>query len=184
MKTTKEKLLHLGECLIQKQGYFGFSYYQLAEQLGIKHAAIHYHFKRKEDLGNAIIQHNILRIQTAFQQWSSLSDWQKIEAFINIYRPNNDTERICIIGALGADFVNLPPSLQTDLQQLVQLLWNWLSTVLEEGRTNQSFYFKDDARTKAMMMCTNMMAGLQLARILGTEKFEQICQALKADLRK
>jgi len=184
MKTTKDKLLNLGECLIQQHGYVGFSYYQLAEQLGIKHAAIHYHFKRKEALGSAIIQQNITRAKASFEKWEPLDDWEKIDAFISIYRPSNDSKRICIIGALGADFINLPTELQADLQQLTTLLWDWLTKVLADGKANKSFYFDGDARTTAMMMCTNMMAGLQLARILGKEKFEHICQALKSSLSK
>jgi len=183
MKTTKDQLLTLGQSLIQQHGYFGFSYYQLAEQLNIKHAAVHYHFKRKEDLGRAIIRKNIVEVEQAFEEWNHLGDWERIDAFMSIYRPSNDTKRICIIGALGADFLHLSNELKAELQQLIQQLWDWLTKILAEGKKNGSFYFQSDARTKAMLMCTNMMAGLQFARILGPEKFEQICETLIQELK-
>ncbi|MGB0523289.1 MAG: TetR/AcrR family transcriptional regulator [Flammeovirgaceae bacterium] len=183
MKTTKDKLLDLGEWLIQQHGYAGFSYYQMAETLGIKHAAIHYHFKKKEDLGKAIIQRIITRAQREFDQWDQLDDWAKLQAFLTIYRRVDDCKRICFVGALSGGFVDLPPSLQTDLQELIEHLWNWLAQALELGRSNGSFAFQGAARTRAMLITTNMMAGLQVARVMGKAQFDTIYQAVLDDLR-
>lgn len=183
MKTTKEQLLDLGERLIQQHGYFGFSYYQMAEELGIKHAAIHYHFKRKEDLGKAILQRTLERAKLEFALWDTEDDWAKLKSFLNIYRQVNDRERICLVGAISADFISLVPELQADLQNLIQALWDWLAKTLELGRSNGAFAFDGDAQTRAMLITTNMMAGLQVGRVMGADRFESIYQAVLQGLK-
>ena len=54
--TTKRRILDLAENLLQRLGYNGFSYQHLSKELGIKNAAIHYHFPTKEELGVEIIE--------------------------------------------------------------------------------------------------------------------------------
>ena len=55
-RDTRRELLDLAETLVRTRGYNGFSYRDLAEQIGIKTASIHYHFPTKGDLGEALIE--------------------------------------------------------------------------------------------------------------------------------
>ena len=53
---TKKEILKLAEQLFQTKGYNGFSYSDISSVLGIKNAAIHYHFPSKADLGVALVR--------------------------------------------------------------------------------------------------------------------------------
>jgi AcrR family transcriptional regulator len=53
---TKSKILDLGETLLLKKGFNGFSYADIAASLRIKNSSIHYHFPGKCDLGLGVIQ--------------------------------------------------------------------------------------------------------------------------------
>src|SRR5271169_6651677 len=50
-----EAVLDIAEQLAQTRGYNGFSYADIAAQLGVTKASLHYHFPSKADLGRALI---------------------------------------------------------------------------------------------------------------------------------
>ena len=51
--STYNQILELANKYIQKVGFNAFSYSDLANEIGIKKASIHYHFPSKTDLGIA-----------------------------------------------------------------------------------------------------------------------------------
>ena len=53
---TKRVILDLAESLLQEKGFNGFSYAHIATELGVKNAAIHYHFPTKEALMEALAE--------------------------------------------------------------------------------------------------------------------------------
>ncbi|PGY05869.1 TetR/AcrR family transcriptional regulator, partial [Bacillus sp. AFS031507] len=54
MENRKVQIIDLAMQLIQQKGYVAFSYDDISKQLGVTKASIHYHFEKKEDLGAAI----------------------------------------------------------------------------------------------------------------------------------
>jgi TetR/AcrR family transcriptional repressor of nem operon len=52
---TAARILDVAEQLVQVRGFNGFSYADVAAELGITKAALHYHFAGKADLGEALI---------------------------------------------------------------------------------------------------------------------------------
>ncbi|MCB9111119.1 MAG: TetR/AcrR family transcriptional regulator [Anaerolineales bacterium] len=65
IENSKRTILNLAESLLQDKGFNGFSYANIASELGVKNAAIHYHFPSKEDLGVAVIK----RYRERFKLW-------------------------------------------------------------------------------------------------------------------
>src|ERR1035438_6204275 len=49
-------ILDVAERLAQTRGYNGFSYADIAAQLGVTKASLHYHFRTKATLGRALIE--------------------------------------------------------------------------------------------------------------------------------
>ena len=47
--STKDKILDLASNMLQEHGYNGFSYGHISKQLGVRNAAVHYHFPTKAD---------------------------------------------------------------------------------------------------------------------------------------
>jgi TetR/AcrR family transcriptional repressor of nem operon len=52
---TGAKVLDVAERLLQTRGYNGFSYADVAAELKITKASLHYHFACKAELGEALI---------------------------------------------------------------------------------------------------------------------------------
>ena len=54
-RTSKaEQILDAAEKMARIGGYHGFSFREIAKDVGIKAASVHYHFPGKQDLGAAI----------------------------------------------------------------------------------------------------------------------------------
>ncbi len=59
----------------------------------------------------------------------------------------------------------------------------WLSSILETGRNSGIFSFKGDSRNRALLILSNMIASLQLTRVLDKTEFKGIHQTLLDDLK-
>jgi hypothetical protein len=58
----------------------------------------------------------------------------------------------------------------------------WLGSTLEEGRKTGAFEFKGDPADKAALILSSLQGALQIARALGTEKFNAVVEQHKQDL--
>ena len=177
--------MDLAETFIQEKGFNGFSYAHIAKELDVKNAAIHYHFPTKEELACAVIQ----RYRDRFQLWinnarvKDLSPQEKLDWFFSIYTNTRaDNGKVCLAGSLETEFNSLPAALQAQTEGLTRELLNWLQITLQEGREAGVFHFSGDPANKAALILSSLQGGLQMARALGTNKFQMVVEQHKHDL--
>jgi TetR/AcrR family transcriptional repressor of nem operon len=182
---TKRAIMDLAESFLQEKGFNGFSYAHIAKALDVKNAAIHYHFRTKEELACAVIQ----RYRDRFQLWvnnsriKSLSPQEKLDWFFSIYTNTRaDNGKVCLAGSLETEFNSLPESLQEQTEALTQELLSWLQATLQEGRETGAFHFGGDPASKAALILSSLQGSLQMARALGSEKFHAVVRQHKQDL--
>ena len=185
IENSKRTILNLAEALLQDKGFNGFSYAHIASELGVKNAAIHYHFPTKEDLSIAVIQ----RYRERFKLWvnnariKDLAFEQKLDWFFSIYTDMRaDQGKVCLVGSLEAEFNSIPTGLQTEVGALHKELLKWLETTLSEGREAGVFQFTGEPANKAALILSSIQGALQMARALGTKKFRDVIEQLKLDL--
>src|SRR6266545_5500017 len=185
ISNTQRAILDLAESFLQDKGFNGFSYAHIAAELGVKNAAIHYHFPSKEALACAVIQ----RYRDRFQLWinnsriKDLSPQEKLDWFFNIYTNTRaDNGKVCLAGSLETEFNSLPVSLREQTEALTKELLGWLQTTLSEGREAGVFHFSGDPASKAALILSSLQGALQMARALGTNKFYAIVEQHKQDL--
>src|SRR3989440_4221387 len=65
---TASRILDVAERLVQIRGYNGFSYADVASELGISKASLHYHFPGKAELGEALIGRYASRFADALEE--------------------------------------------------------------------------------------------------------------------
>ncbi len=175
--STKKRILELGEDLIHKLGYNGFSYHHISQQLNIKKAAIHYHFPSKQDLGEAIITVS----QERFKKWTNHPEHRilpvkdQLDWFVKTYRYNLDRDnRVCLIGSLATDYYTLPAGMQQSVKKLSNDVLNWMDQLLHSGRSSGELEFSGSSRNKAATVITSLAGSLQLARLLGNQQYQEI----------
>ena len=64
---TRSSILDVGERLVQVRGFNGFSYADVAAELSVTKASLHYHFPSKAELGEALIARYAERSRTRLQ---------------------------------------------------------------------------------------------------------------------
>jgi TetR/AcrR family transcriptional repressor of nem operon len=184
-KGTRNRILDLAESLLLDKGFNGFSYKHIAEQLGVKNAAIHYHFPAKSDLGTALVQRYRRRFSKwiAQQQEKSLSPTEKLSGYFGItvsYLRHGG--KVCPLGILETEFNVLPVVVRDEAQALDTEMREWLSVVLEDGRASGEFVFDGEAKGKSLVITASLQGVLQIARAAGPEVVFTTVRQLKKDL--
>jgi TetR/AcrR family transcriptional repressor of nem operon len=168
-----------------QRGVNGFSYRDISEPLGVKNAAIHYHFPSKMDLVRALIEenHQVLRKATAEFMADGGPARPQLEGFFNYTRSQYELGRpVCMAGVLSIVYEELTDEIRRALDRFMQDTVNWLGKVLETGREQGEFSFRGGARSKAIAILSTIQGARQLARIHGTKMLECTFDQIRTDL--
>ncbi|HYB24438.1 MAG TPA: TetR/AcrR family transcriptional regulator, partial [Solirubrobacteraceae bacterium] len=146
--STRSRILDVGERLIQIRGFNGFSYADVAGELSITKASLHYHFPSKADLGEAIITRYAQRFVQALDAIdASPSDAPaKLAAYADLYAEVLREERMCLCGMLAAEYETLPKPIRDAVVTFFDDNETWLERVLDQGRTDDALRFEASAR--------------------------------------
>ncbi|MEO6685974.1 MAG: TetR/AcrR family transcriptional regulator [Dyadobacter sp.] len=181
---TKEKIVELATDLILTAGYPSLSYQQISSQLGIKNAAIHYHYPGKEALGAEVLRKEIQRFEDFIAAVSGKGHWEKLDAFMFNYRKYLEHEkRICMIGSSASNYNEIPEQMQSLAAEYYIIVKNWFTDLLESGRSERAFYFRGEAVNKASLISSAMAGGLQHARLVGNDHYDSIIIQIKLELQ-
>lgn len=184
-RDTREEILVAAEELLLRRGFNGFSYQHIAVRLGIRNAAIHYHFPTKEHLGVALVRRYRLR----FLAWTEdagreCGAFERLVAYFQTYLDHLDGRwRICPVGIFGAEFDAIPAPMRGEAQMLMRDVYEWMVHTLDDGRREGSVTFDGDSRDKAMELAAALQGGLQFASIAGRERLEQVLRQIMLELR-
>lgn len=129
MTEMTERLLDAAEAAVRARGYHAVSFRELADELGIKSASVHYYYRQKEDLGLALIARYRLRFFAAVDRaTANASHFEaRLRAFASVYRASlMRSESICLGGMLGAECSGLPPSLAAAVAEFFTANIDWL----------------------------------------------------------
>jgi AcrR family transcriptional regulator len=167
---TKEQILKLASDLLRARGFSAFSYGHIAEALGVKPAAVHYHFATKTDLGLALVE----RYRDRYRRWTSEADDQGLSArdklagyFRIAARFSDDGKKVCPGGILESELHALPPEMQESTRAMVDETWRWLTRVLDDGRSAGELSFAGEPADMAALIAASLQGALQAARVLG-----------------
>jgi AcrR family transcriptional regulator len=182
---TRESIIQAAHRLLLQRGMNGFSYRDIAQPLGVRNAAIHYHFPSKMDLVKALIEDNldVLHKGTAeFMAYGGPARPQ-LEGLFEFTRHQSACGRpVCMVGALSIDFEELSDEARRALERLMRDTVAWLAKVLETGREQAEFDFRGKARPKAAAILATIQGARQIARIHGMELLEATFAQIRTDL--
>jgi AcrR family transcriptional regulator len=182
---TREQIMDRAAQLLMSRGFNGFSYRDIASHLGVKNAAVHYHFPAKTDLALALVDEyrKILRRGTAEFMAYGGSAIEQLEGFFAFTTKQCQLGRcICPFGAFSVDYNDLPEELQKATRSFMDESIRWLTRVMEVGRKSGEFSFNGDARAKAMTVLAGLQGARQLARIHGIELLHDVVVQVRRDL--
>ena len=138
---TKTALLNSAENAARRLGFDGFSYADLAEDVGIRKASIHHHFPSKANLALAVMQRYHMNFQTICTEIDASFDTggAQLAELIRQYRMGSDDgKRICLCASFSASRDSLPPEVVDKINQFRAMVIGWMTNAFEKGRADGS----------------------------------------------
>jgi TetR/AcrR family transcriptional regulator, transcriptional repressor for nem operon len=166
---TAERILDIAERLVQTRGFNNFSYADVAGELGITTASLHYHFHGKADLGQALITRYAERFAAALDQIDQdISDAPaKLEAYASLYAGVLEGKRMCMCGVLAAEYQTLPKPMRNAVIRFFDDNQRWLAGVLTEGENDKTLAFTASADDVAQGILSTLEGAMLIARPYG-----------------
>lgn len=182
---TAERILDLAERLVQTRGFNGFSYADVAQELRVTKASLHYHFPTKAALGQRLIE----RYSEAFAAALAAIDANetsaraKLRTYVSIYARVLNDGRMCLCGMLAADYATLAEPMRAAVTSFFEANERWLAGVLAEGRAAGEITLSGDPVEIARLLVGSLEGGMLVARSFGEPaRFQAISDRLLADL--
>ena len=130
---TRETIMQAAQAAVQAKGYNALSFRELAKEVGIKSASIHYYFPTKGDLGGALARRYTANAVGYFDKL--IADGGPIDEtfrrYVAVFRAalQNDN-RMCLYGVMAAEYGDLPDAVRLEVDAFSQANVVWLVKLL------------------------------------------------------
>lgn len=168
-KPTAERILDIAERLVQTRGFTNFSYADIAAELGITKASLHYHFPGKAELGQAVIARYGERFAEALSEIDrTVPDAHaKLEAYAGLYADVLRGNRMCMCGVLAGEYETLPDPMRAAVIRFFDDNQTWLVHVLDEGLQDRTLEFSGSKEDVAQTILVTLEGAMLVARPYG-----------------
>jgi TetR/AcrR family transcriptional repressor of nem operon len=166
---TASRILDIAERLVQSRGFNGFSYADVAAELKISKASLHYHFPGKAELGEALIERYAGRFAGALEEIDRRGGdpHAKLDAYARIYADVLSERRMCLCGMLAADYDTLPKPMRDEVIRFFDDNEAWLAGVLQQGQEEGALRLSGSANEAAQALLSGLEGALLIARPYG-----------------
>jgi TetR/AcrR family transcriptional repressor of nem operon len=152
----KDKILDAAEARARRAGYNGFSFRDVADDVGIKSASIHYHFPTKENLVATLAQRYVERTAARLGDPARLAPRAAVKHLAEIFIAANETDnQMCLCGVFAAESGGLPPQLLPQIAAFFDMIVKWLDAALKPATT----------APKALEIIAALEGGLLISRV-------------------
>ena len=166
---TATRILDIGERLVQVRGFNGFSYADVAAELDMTTAALHYHFPGKGELGRALIERYTERFVAALAEIDGQIPEApaKLDAYAGLYADVLRGQRMCLCGMLAAEYQTLPDPMRAAVIAFIDANEAWVEKVLADGQRAGSIAMTGSPADAARLIVSGLEGAMLVARPYG-----------------
>jgi TetR/AcrR family transcriptional repressor of nem operon len=182
---TNQQILFYARHFLQCKGYNGFSYKDISQKLGIKNAAVHNYYPRKEDLVAALLEDSRKNLAANIAQIveSGGSARDQLQYYFDYaLKEFDEGKSICPPGSVILDFEELPAKVKMQNLLLLDDILSWISRVLKIGLEQGEFNFSGSVDARAEVVVEALMGARQLSSIKGRKTLVRSISLIKSDL--
>jgi TetR/AcrR family transcriptional repressor of nem operon len=182
---TASRILDIAERLVQSRGFNAFSYADIAAELNVTKASLHYHFPGKAELGEALIARYAERFAEALKAIDEdTGDARaRLAAYAKIYGDVLRNRRMCLCGMLAADYETLPEPMQAAVVRFFDENLTWLAAVIEQGAREGTLRPSGSPAAAAQALLGGLEGAMLVARPYGdASRFEAAASGLLTGL--
>ncbi|UWQ79705.1 TetR family transcriptional regulator [Leisingera sp. S132] len=169
--TMKEKILIAAEKRVRSAGFSEMSFRDLANDVGIKSASVHYHFPAKHDLGEALVARYAERFKEDLDKIDPDNLQTAIDSFVGLY--SNAlvlNESICLCAIMGAEAIGLPENVNQRTKAFFEMNRAWLTALFSKHKVR-------DAEDVASLIVAALEGGMIVASSSNDRSvFEQVAK--------
>ena len=176
---TADRILDATERHMRNGGYDAVSFRDIAADVGIKSASVHYHFPQKSDLGEAVVRRYTDRFVADLAAPDDPSERapDRIERLCRAYRAAVvDDGMICLCCVLGAETLDLPDQVADAVRAFFSRVLAWTETALAVVSDHA-----DASAASAAPIIASLQGAMILAVATGrTELFDETAERVLA----
>lgn len=172
---TIDRIIETAENQARSGGYNAFSFREIAKEIGIKSASIHYHFPTKADLAKELAHRYtekfIIHLNRISESNKALAE--QLSAYSELfYEALKTDQKMCLCGLFAAEMDVLPDDVKAETRRFFEANLEWIEQVLDTHGIGN---------TKAKAM--NLLASMEGAMLLGKAFDSEECfrQAINLD---
>lgn len=169
---TKTRLMDAAEHYVRHTGADGFSYGDLAKDIGIRKASIHYHYPAKGDLLTAIMERYSGSVMERLEniRGTSTNPQNELAAFVRFYRDAlQDGAALCLCVAYAVGNDGLPEDTYAQMIAFREKVCLWLEASLSKISSDvlPILGAKDPKAGAAVLLA--LVEGAQIAARIGRD---------------
>ncbi|MEO3990569.1 TetR/AcrR family transcriptional regulator [Pseudocitrobacter cyperus] len=178
--TTYDKIIKLADTCIQRDGFHGFSFSDLAEGVGIRKASIHHHFPSKTDLGLAYCDYKYALFKQLDERLQAIpAGAQRLKGYLDAFSNCAQQGEMCGIYTMLSDSHTFPAELQQAVNKLAQSELDILEALLLSGaECGELSLNRLSAREQAVIVSASLKGALMLNRLPPHDAYNKTSAAL------
>jgi len=165
--TTREKILNSAQGLIQTRSFEGFSFQDIADEVGIRKASLYHYFDSKDAIALAVLERGADWVSAKMEKVKEAEPRDRLEAYFDLFRIlHGKGERMCPGGSFGSVFGAVSPRVQAALHRFARTHLDLLEDIVREGVERGQFTIGDQRpRDVATQIAAGVQGALLTARI-------------------
>ena len=166
--STREQILKCAQGLIQTRGYNGFSFRDIANDIGIKSASIHYYYPGKTDLAVAVASNYRAVFLETVQKLAanSTSASKTLLAYANLFEATLKSEnKLCLCGMLASEVNSVDPELRMEIKEFFEEQYKLLDNVIISGQAKDEILTSLDSTNLAKTYLAALEGAMMMARV-------------------
>ena len=162
---TRDRILDSAQRLIQTRSFHGFSFQDIADEVGVRKASLYHHFDSKDDIALAVLERAADWVSARMAKLEDREPTERLDGYFDMYRViHGKGERMCPGGSFGAVLDAVSSPVQSALHRFSKMHLDWLEGVVREGAERGQFQIGDQ---RPRDVATQISAAVQGALLVG-----------------
>jgi TetR/AcrR family transcriptional regulator, transcriptional repressor for nem operon len=178
-ESTAGKIVAAAERRMRESGFHGFSFRDIAADVGIKSASVHHHFPTKEHLGAAVAEAYIKRMLETLGDPNDpeMTPEALLELYVDRYRRGLQNEgQTCLGGVIASELASLPDQVTRAGAEFFLRSAAWLEAVLRRKSPQAE---PEAIQAQAFRILALLQGGALIAKVLHRKDvFEPIAESI------
>ncbi len=171
LTSTSDQILSCAQSLIEKGGYNGFSYADIAATVGIRKASIHYHFPMKVDLVRVLVEGYRKNAEASVETFanSGLGPLEQLRGYADYWARciKDDSRPYCVCAMLASELPVLPEDVAAEVRRYFAILSGWLRETLAQGAESGALRLAGSPEVEAEVFMATVHGAMLSARAYG-----------------